>query len=88
MSQPEVEGLLAPRVVSNVVILRAELNYLRNVKRRNARKILQKNTQQNLPELRAETGVVTLSHEAGSDLRRAWPSSGSAGPADRCRCFR
>jgi hypothetical protein len=42
MSQPEVEGLLAPRVVSNVVILRAELNYLRNVKRRNARKILQK----------------------------------------------
>ena len=37
---PEVEGLLAARMVSNMVILRAELNYSRNVKRRNARKIL------------------------------------------------
>jgi hypothetical protein len=37
-----VEGLLAARMVSNMVILRAELNYSRNVKRRNTHKILQK----------------------------------------------
>jgi hypothetical protein len=41
-----VEGLLAARMVSNMVILRAELNYSRNVKRRNTRKIFR--------ELRAE----------------------------------
>jgi hypothetical protein len=39
---PEVEGLLAARKVSNMVILRTELNYSRNVKGRNARKIFEK----------------------------------------------
>ena len=40
---PEVEGLLAACMVSNMVILRAELNYSRNVKRRNACKIFKEN---------------------------------------------
>ena len=74
---PEVEGLLAARMVSNMVILRAELNYSRNVKRRNARKILQKNTQENLPEPCVETGVATLSHDAGSE------TSDGARPSER-----
>ena len=62
---PEVEGLLAARMVSNMVILRAELNYSRNVKRRNARKILR----ESLRELRTESERQHFSMEQDPEHR-------------------